>query len=39
MCPAATMGRQPAFQRELEAVAAWAASSQTHEFAQVICFV
>lgn len=34
MCPGATMGR-PAFQRELEATAAWAASFQTHEFAQV----
>lgn len=33
MCPGATMGR-PAFQRELEATAAWAASAQTHEFAQ-----
>lgn len=33
MCPGATMGR-PAFRRELEATAAWAASAQTHEFAQ-----
>ncbi len=34
MCPGAFMGRS-AFQRELEATAAWASSFQTHEFAQV----